>query len=217
MLRLFQRCLYPKFCRSCGQLTSEQSVFCRPCLGSIKILPSAVYPITSAYDLKVFAAAAYQDPIKNLVTRKFYGDLVASRQLAQMILQFTEIHNTKIDCLTYIPLHWQRYAWRGFNQSHEMAKELGKQLQVPVAGLVRRCRKTEFQWKMSGGGRRQNVEGAFDASWYSWLKGNDLIKGKHIVIVDDLCTTGSTLVLTAKIIAHQRPASITAFVGCRVV
>lgn len=215
MIRLVQQALYPSFCFSCGQLIANGQTFCPPCLGIVKMLPSVVFPITASCDLKVFAAAAYQDPVRGLVTKKFYGDLVGSYQLADLMLQLTPIQKASIDYITYVPLHWQRYAWRGFNQSHEMAKALGKALKIPVVGIVRRQRKTQFQWKLKSNDRKENIQGAFAPSWHCMLRGGSFIRGKHIALVDDLCTTGTTLVHVAKIIAQFKPASITAFVGCR--
>lgn len=176
-----------------------------------------MFGINRNLTLKVFAASAYQDPIRPLVTKKFSGDMLASRQLARMILAMTPLQKDPVDFLVPIPLHWTRYSSRGFNQAYEMAKFLSKQLNVPVLNLIRRSKRTTFQWKLAPNERQLNVRGAFDFSWWYRLTGTDFLRDKHIVLVDDLCTTGSTLVHIAKVIAKAHPASITAVVGCRAI
>lgn len=167
--------------------------------------------------MPVFAACAYKHPAKTLVTRKFAGDLVACKQLANLMLAFTPIKTQQVDAFIPVPLHWTRYATRGFNQANEIAKVLSKQCNAPVLHPVRRKRKTQYQWKLSSEQRALNVNQAFDLSFYAMLAGTDWFAGKHIVIVDDLCTTGATLSHVATVLAQTKPASLTALVGCRAV
>lgn len=143
--------------------------------------------------------------------------MLASRHLARLILALTPLRTTPVDFFVPVPLHWTRYSSRGFNQAHEMAKFLGKELNIPVLRLIRRSRRTAFQWTLSHKERGQNVSGAFDFSWWYCIAGTGVLQDKHIVLVDDLCTTGSTLVQIAKIIAKANPASVTAVVGCRAI
>jgi ComF family protein len=216
-LRPFLLSLYPPLCRGCQALVSAEHIFCPSCTKEIKPLPSLILPITPAYRLTVFAASTYDHPVRSLVTRKFSGDIAASRQLARLMLANTPLRTHTIDYIVPIPLHWTRYAQRGFNQAYEMAQVIGKDLKKPVIRLVRRRRKTTFQWKLSGKQRTENMKNAFAVSLRYRLQGIDFIKDKHIVLVDDLCTTGATLVQAARIIASCQPASLTAFVGCRAI
>src|SRR3990172_9970365 len=100
--------------------------------------------------MNVFAVSSYQLPVKPLVTKKFSGDVLASQQLARLMLSLTPIRKRTVDYLIPIPLHWTRYARRGFNQSYEMAKVLSSDLHVPAIRLLARMRMTTFQWKLSG-------------------------------------------------------------------
>jgi ComF family protein len=216
-LRPFLLSIYPPLCRGCQTLIVPEHIFCPSCTKEIKPLPSLILPATPAYRLTVFAASSYEHPVRSLVTRKFSGDVGASRQLARLMLLSTPLRTHAIDYLVPVPLHWTRYAQRGFNQAYEMACTISKDLDKPVIRLVRRRRKTTYQWKLSGKQRTENMKNAFALSVaYRW-KSTDFIKDKHIALVDDLCTTGATLIQVARIIATCQPASITAFVGCRTI
>lgn len=214
-IKTLLQCLYPRLCRGCNQVIPPEDIFCMACAGSVKPLPSVMFAINKSLTLKVFAISSYAPPVKDLVTKKFSGDILASYQLARLILAFTPIRTTPVDLLVPVPLHWTRYASRGFNQAYEMTKILSKQLNVPTARLVRRSRKTAFQWTLSNKDRQENVKNAFTLQWWYRFVKTDAIRDKHIVLIDDLCTTGATLVHIAKLLARDKPASITAFVGCR--
>ncbi len=217
LISMFFQSLYPTLCRGCSCLIKQDDIFCSRCYASLQPIPSVIVPVTQTVSMKVFAVSAYKDPLKVLVRRKFYGDVLASQQLARLMLAWTPLSKYPIDCLVPVPLHWSRYASRGFNQAHEIAKVIGSQLNIPVISVARRTRKTTFQWKLSSADRHQNVKQAFDtAHWYVWQGGND-IKGKHVLLVDDLFTTGATLIHVAKVLVRHKPASLTAVVGCRAV
>jgi ComF family protein len=211
------QCVYPTLCRECNALITPSDIFCGHCLANIRPIPSKIFPITKNLTLTVFAVSHYASPVRRLVIKKFSGDVLASRQLARMMLAFTPVRTMPIDYFVPIPLHWTRYASRGFNQAHVIAKSLSKELKKPTLRLLHRSRRTTFQWKLSAERRRTNVQHAFSIHpWYKFI-GTDCIQGKNIVLIDDLCTTGATLIQVAKVIARYEPASLTALVGCRAI
>lgn len=213
--QLLVQTLYPSLCRQCFVVITPEDVFCELCMASIQPLVPALLPVTKNSVLTVYSVANYIQPVRSLVTRKFAGDILASKQLADLILDFTPLRKQPIDYLVPVPLHWSRYAQRGYNQAHVMAQHLGKKLNIPVVRPVRRRYKTKFQWQQSAHDRRINVRSAFDIAWWYRYTSLNFLEGKNIVIVDDLCTTGSTLIAVAKILAQAKPASLSAVVGCR--
>lgn len=217
LLNLIRQTIYPSLCRQCFTVITPDDVFCDPCMATIKPVVTTFLPLTKKTTIKVCAVAGYIQPMRSLITRKFAGDMLASRQLADLINIFIPLKNHPVDFLIPVPLHWTRYASRGYNQADIIARRLGKHLNVPVIRAVRRIHKTKFQWQQSADVRRENVKHAFDvALWYRYKK-LDFLEGKHIVIVDDLCTTGATLIAVAKVLSAAKPASITAVVACRAV
>ncbi|WP_199720520.1 ComF family protein [Stagnimonas aquatica] len=85
-----------------------------------------------------------------------------------------------------VPLHRGRLLRRGYNQAQELARHLGKALDIPVApSLARRLRATPDQIGLSAAQRRLNLRGAFAVSAG--------IEGLHVALLDDVMTTGATL------------------------
>lgn len=92
-----------------------------------------------------------------------------------------------VDVLVPIPLHPLRQRVRGYNQSEYIARGISAVTGIPVdASSVRRCRHTETQTRKSVYERWENVEGAFSLSF------PERFAGKHILLVDDVLTTGAT-------------------------
>lgn len=121
------------------------------------------------------------------------------------------------DYIVPVPLHWSRYASRGFNQAYEMAKEVGLEQSVPVHQIVKRVKRTPFQSSIALDKRQENVAHVFelDARLCQKLKSN--ITGRHILIIDDLMTTGSTVRSVARALLSLKPASLTVMVAARAV
>ncbi|EGB14671.1 phosphoribosyltransferase [Pseudodesulfovibrio mercurii] len=91
------------------------------------------------------------------------------------------------DAVVPVPLHGRRLAWRGFNQSLEIARGLARHLDRPllVHGLTR-TRNTPPQTRFGLRERQANIKGAFAAD-------PALVRGRRLLLVDDVYTTGSTL------------------------
>jgi len=209
--------LYPPSCRSCNVLVHEKAIFCVACSNTIKPIVSLIVPLTGKHQMTVFAVSAYQDPVKNLMLKKFSQDIVASKQLGNLMIQMSSISDVSIDYIVPIPLHWTRYARRGFNQAQEMACVVALNLKRPVINFLKRNKRTTFQSKLSVEERQENVKNAFVPAWRYKRFNRDLLLDKNILLIDDLCTTGSTLKSAAKALLEFKPKSITALVACRAV
>jgi ComF family protein len=207
--------VFPHQCRACSTIIDAKEVFCPPCLAKIQPIISVFLPITKNASLPVFALAAYEEPLRTLVLKKFNHDRLASKQLAKLMLQMSPLADLTVDIVIPVPLHWTRYAWRGFNQAVEMGKVIAKEKKAHLSSCVRRHKKTTFQSRLSAADRKKNVQASFSISPLHKLRGLKTLAGKHVVIVDDLCTTGATLVHVAKIILPLKPASLSAVVACR--
>ncbi len=97
-----------------------------------------------------------------------------------------ELHQT--DCVIPVPLHFLKRHARGFNQSELLARELTARVGLPLQlnALVRR-RWTRAQAGLGKEKRKGNVQDAFQ------VKSTEGVNGKHVLLVDDVCTTGATL------------------------
>ncbi|MBD3231669.1 hypothetical protein GF322_03325 [Candidatus Dependentiae bacterium] len=208
---------YPSFCRSCQTLVPQNNIFCCSCYEKIKPIVSLMLPITKKHHMKVFAASAYQEPLKSLILKKAFSEKLASKQLAEIILKKIGFNNINPDVLIPIPLHWTRYANRGYNQSEIMSKYLGKNFNKPSLNILKRTRKTQFQSCLKKEQKKENVRNAFEIKYFYKTFKFNIIKDKNILIIDDLCTSGSTLQNAAKVLFKLKPKSINAIVACRVI
>jgi ComF family protein len=99
----------------------------------------------------------------------------------------------EIDAVMPVPMHWSRRVWRGANSPEVLAATIAGRLRIPsVSHLLVRRRRTIPQASLSPGRRRANVRGAFAVHPHK-----DLV-GSHVLLVDDILTTGATLNEAAK-------------------
>jgi len=212
---LVRHLVFPPFCMLCQTLTTAGRFVCDACFTSFK--PVATVGFNAyRYRVTVHGASVYEGAARKLIIRKAGCDAVASRALADVMKQRWPQPPTPIDCIVPVPLHWKRFAMRGYNQAALIARELGKAWDAPVCYPVRRSRSTPFQSKLKAPDRIRNVSGAFVLRSLTAYQLQQL-KGKHVVVVDDLCTTGATLQAVSRCLARTRPASIMAFVAARAV
>lgn len=204
--------MLPSLCAYCKVFLSSRNIFCSDCNNKIIRIVSKNIDLTPSISMTVFAVSDYKDPLKKLILAKSWSDSLASYQMGQLLWEITPIQNLDYDVIVPIPLHWTRYAWRGFNQAHEIARVISKNKKVPIEHLVVRHKKTVFQSAVPSSGRIKNVKDAFVLDW---SRAHDY-KDKHILLVDDLMTTGATLRAVGKVLLQLKPRKITVAVVCRV-
>lgn len=119
---------------------------------------------------------------------KYYGRTSLSRPLAAYLVGYLQNHALTFDYVVPVPLHPERLAFRGYNQSELLAHELGQAHHLPVrTDLIHRARHTQPQATLNRQQRVENVRDAFLPTQPGRLK------GERILLIDDVCTTGSTL------------------------
>lgn len=205
----------PPYCMQCKKFLSQRDVFCTECITSIKRIVSHELKVTDSLSVKVFAIGPYTDPLKQLILAKSWSNSVASRQLGQLMWHMTYIKNVPFDVIVPIPLHWMRYAWRGYNQADLMAYQLAKYSAKPVMQMLARVRYAPFQSAVTPDKRVENVKGVFELRLAEECRSE--LKGKHLLLVDDLLTSGATIRAAAKELNKLKPASITVIVAARAV
>lgn len=160
-------------------------------------------------------ASDYSAPADQLVLAlKFGHRLALSALFAELLrdaaLRATEQHLPEILCA--VPLGQQRLRERGFNQSLEIAKLLALQLGIRLdPELMRRTRETAQQSGLHPDERQKNVRNAFTPNQHAI----ELIKGKHIGVVDDVMTTGTTLHEIATVLKRFGASKVTNYVFAR--
>lgn len=98
-----------------------------------------------------------------------------------------------IDCIIPLPLHWRRQLQRGYNQSHYIARGIAREVHLPIyRNVIRRVVNNPSQTTLSGKDRIDNVQDIFR------LIHPQKIQGKHLLLIDDVTTTGATIASCAR-------------------
>lgn len=157
---------------------------------------------------RVIAATRYGFPVDGLIQAcKYGGRLATVHALAAML---NKHRPQPADLIVPMPLSAQRLRERGFNQALELARVIARSTPVPVdAAVCVKVRETSPQTRLPWKERRRNIRGAFVAL-------GDLT-GKHVVVVDDVLTTGATMSELARNLKHAGAASVTGWVIARTV
>ena len=125
-----------------------------------------------------------------LILRLKYGDRPElARYVVPWLVRATQDIIAGCDYIVPVPLHWRRLWQRRFNQAAELARALSKATHTPYApDVLYRTRYTPPQIGLSRVKRKSNVRGAFvvNAKWRA------KIKDKHLILIDDVFTTGAT-------------------------
>lgn len=203
----------PPFCCACKRLLKERKALCDSCALTIRPLASTAIEVTQKYKMRVFCVGAYEEPLRKFVLAKSYSDHLACYYMAQLIYERSLFSKLEVDYIVPVPLHWRRYAKRGYNQSAEIAKYLSQFSGIPVKELLCRTKATEFQSRCNKDGRLENVKGVFELAITESERAD--LRDKRFLLIDDVMTTGATLVSAGKVLASLRPVELFACVLAR--
>ncbi|MDD3190693.1 MAG: ComF family protein [Candidatus Pacebacteria bacterium] len=154
---------------------------------------------------------------KSLFEAEEFGDfqdmlLISSAKEDEEGIYMDEERNKKVETVMIpVPLHKRRYNWRGFNQSALIAQGVSDRLGIAVReDILMRVKNTKPQSKTSDGEeRRKNIDNAFDCAR------PEEIKNKNVILLDDICTTSSTLNECAKELKKAGAKSVWGLVVAR--
>jgi ComF family protein len=197
--------LYPPLCGGCQKPGSR---WCEDCQKQTELFPDQIcqicgceLPITGVCYIcsqnpppftALRAWAKYNGQIRNAIHRmKYAGDIALAEILARPLVNFIREQPWQIDLLTAVPLGVARRKYRGYNQASLISLPLALGIDKPFRPkAISRVRETETQVGLTSLERRENVKDAFSAS-------RKIVKQKNVLLVDDITTTGSTMVACA--------------------
>jgi ComF family protein len=226
ILRYFLDIFYPNRCVGCG---AHGHLLCFPCVEKIEMIKTNLCQECGkisqngkycqnckarlATNLRgVIVATHYgEGPIKELVHHLKYNGLIELSEIAGELManKLISINLRSLDkfILVPVPLHKKRQKERGFNQSLLIADYMAKRLGILVADLLVRNVETRTQVGLSKKERVKNIANAFS------IKTTDI--PEKVLLVDDVVTTGSTLVECAKVLSAAGVKEIWAIVLAR--
>ena len=211
-------------CLLCSAHTLATQNFCSGCRTDLPWLPATrclrcAHPLPAAgicgrcladppyYDA-VIASCRYDFPVSGLIQAYKYGGRLA---IGSALAGLWPVHQLPHpDRIIPMPLAAQRLRERGFNQALELARVLGRTLGAPVDALsCVKTRETPPQTRLPWKERRKNIRGAFVVQ--------ENLQGAHVLVVDDVLTTGATLHELARSLKRAGAATVTGCVVARTV
>ncbi|HEX4207534.1 MAG TPA: ComF family protein [Ktedonobacteraceae bacterium] len=134
--------------------------------------------------------SSYTGPLRTCIRAlKYQGQKRLAGPLGTLLAQAYATYQLQADLIVPVPLHTERIKQRGYSQL--LAKVCATQLHVPLeTSLLTRVRPTAAQVNLKPSERQRNVANAFRCTSPSSIQ---MVKGKRIVLIDDVCTTGATL------------------------
>lgn len=198
----------PRFCPGCNRkLLPYEKPVCEACMGTLLVTDEE--KLTSEFE-KNFANSNFIDgyfaayifeidkTLQHIIhALKYKKQFKLGIFLGEIVGEKVRTLNWQIDLIISVPIHHIKRAERGFNQSDFLAKGLSKSLQIPSThSIVKRTRHTDSQTKLNMKERAKNVADAFK------VRKSEKVAGKNILLVDDVCTTGATILECAKTLKY---------------
>lgn len=212
LLRQLADMLAPRACAACGhRLADGEETFCTRCSIHLPRTGFAALPTDNEMArlfwarLPIERAAALfyyhpHSPVARMVyDLKYRGQTDTGRQMGRMAAREMTADGffEGIDLIVPLPLASRRERERGYNQSALIARGVADITGLPVVcDIVRRVRDTVSQTTLDHTGRADNMESAFS------LVKPEAVAGRHVLIIDDIVTTGATATACGKAIAE---------------
>lgn len=144
--------------------------------------------------------AVYEDVASKMVKRFKYGGKKYYAKYLAKLMSINKDCFENIDLITFVPIGKKRRIERGFNQAEELAIEIGKLTTIEVVDTLEKLGNEKHQAGLSQKDRQMNLSGTFK------LKDGveSIIKGKNILLIDDVFTTGATLNECSKVLKGNK-------------
>lgn len=200
---------FPKKCLNCKK---SDTYLCADCFNKIEIVEYIEHE-SSTYLDKIIFATSYADPlIRELIKSykyRFAQELAEplSRLLIKTLKKFNLDIQIQNSIIVPIPLHKYRLRKRGFNQAELIAQKVANHFNLPInTNILKRTIYTEPQANLKDNTEKRlnNVQNAFAIS----PENKDLIRDKIVILIDDVVTTGGTLIEAARILKQNNAKEV---------
>ncbi len=200
MLNSLLSVLAPPFCGHCHIFLTKRELLCSSCFENIESVFS-----TRIGPLKVHAVSGYDYPLSSLINKSYETSLQLGTLLWERSVSLLEA-----DYLIPVPRHTSEILKKGYSASVVMAQEISRLSGIPVSECIQRVKPALKKGLYTKVEHHRYTQDAFRV-----VPDISEIEGKRVVLIDEVCSSGSTLVEVAKQVGLGRPRSIEAVVACR--
>lgn len=194
-------------CAVCGRDIREGAV-CRDC--ARQLAQARILRAERLEGIPLYSCYRYDACVRTILLRFKLGHHPwLAEPIGGQMASFLRSRALGFSAVTFVPLSKGRQLQRGYNQAELLAREIGSQLEIPVAPLLRRVRKTKVQSRLAAEERAGNLKDAFGL-----INEEQRLRGQRILLVDDIATTGTTVLQCAKPM-QEAGASVAAIVFAR--
>lgn len=185
--------LFPPRCLLCGDRTAPGEVFCEDC--ALQAPESPVerrFPVPGEgeRELRVLSPLFYKGGVKETVRQfKFQGKRGLAKPLGRLMAG-AAAGEGPFDGVAWVPMGREGKRKRGYDQSQLLARSVARSLRIPCLPLLQKVRETQTQHELSRREREKNVKNAYQS--------DDRARGRSLLLVDDIVTTGATLTACAQ-------------------
>jgi ComF family protein len=218
--------LYPPHCANCAAETAAgihlcaacaakvrriEAPFCRTCSQPFEGAITAKFICQNCTDRRLHFDCAVAGFLSRGVVREFIHRFKYDRQFylrhpladwAAATLEDERLQAPRIDAFVPVPLHSARFRERDFNQAEEIARLLSERKRIPMLRALKRVRYTSTQTVLDRHERMENLRNAFR------VRHSPAVLHRHLVLVDDVFTTGSTVDECARVLRQAGAASV---------
>lgn len=201
---------YTVKCPYCRKVIDKNKCACKECA---ETFPEFTIIRFAVGGYKCISPLPYKDNFAKAVKQfKFYNQGVYAKQFSMLMSEriLCNYKCEKIDFITCVPMHKNALKIRRYNQAELLAKQCAEILKIPYADTLQKIKENKAQHSIKGSERAQNVKGVYQ------VINKELIKGKNILIIDDIITTGNTLGECAKMLKKAECKNICCATVCAV-
>lgn len=200
--------IYPSYCFDCEGEVEPFEEFCSLCSGFLddELLPETISPEKKSIS-RIYSCFHFENPVIRKAVHAVKYDNFPSPSLSLVQKRLGLLEFDSIDLITPVPLHWRRKRWRGYNQAELIGKVVSKHINVELFDCLKRNRYTQTQTKRKRWQRKQAMKEVFGLK----KKYVAMIKGRRVLLIDDVCTTGATANECAEILMKHGAKEVQLF------
>ena len=207
---IFSDVFYTVKCPYCRKVINKNEYACKDCA---ETFPEFTIVTFAVGGYRCISPLPYRDSFAKAVKQfKFRNQGVYAKQFSMLMSEriLCNYRREKFDIITCVPMHKKALKVRRFNQAELLARQCAEILKIPYADTLEKIKENKAQHSIKGSERAQNVKGVYR------VISKELIKGKNILIIDDIITTGNTLGECARMLKKSECKNICCATVCSV-